>query len=81
MANDYSFDIIKHLGDLTDVKSGYQIQVNIVSYNGARPKIDIRRWNVEEGKPYKGIALTEEEAYDLKNILTAFFKSKEGGNV
>ena len=70
-------EIIKHLGDLSDVRGDYQIKVNLISYNGRRPKIDIRRWNMSSGNAAQGIALSDEEAMDLKNILEIYFREKQ----
>ena len=45
-------------------------EVNIISYNDAPEKVDIRSWNKETGRMYKGIALTYSEARTLKDLLS-----------
>lgn len=41
---------------------GWTKELNIVSWNGAAPKYDIRDWAQDHEKMGKGITLTEEEA-------------------
>ena len=43
--------------------------MNLVSWNGAEPKYDLRDWAPEHEKMGKGITLTEEEAEKLKQLL------------
>ena len=68
MAKDLTFDIEEHLGIISEEKSGYSIQLNKASWSGNPAKIDLRRFN-SEGRPLKGIALTEQEATRLKQLL------------
>ena len=72
------FDIIEHLGDLTYVtKKDKQLQVNLVSKDGRSPEIDIRWWNVSTGGMERGITISEAQAKDLINYLTAYFRRIE----
>ena len=45
-------------------------EVNMVSWNGGEPKVEIRNWNEDHSKCSKGITLTTEEARILGEILT-----------
>ena len=56
MAFDYK--IIKHIATLSESQNESK-QVNVISYNNAKPKIDIRTWY--NGEMRKGITLDEEE--------------------
>lgn len=50
-------------------------EVNVIIFNGGSPKLDIRAWNTKaDGSKtmYKGIAITKEEAQELKQILDNF---------
>lgn len=42
-------------------------EVNMVSWNGNPAKVDIREW--VDGKPRKGITLTDAEAEELYKVL------------
>ena len=63
----FEFKIIKELGSLSE-RGEYTIEVNLISWNGDAPKLDIRKWR-PSGKPGKGIALSDEEKEKLKEIL------------
>lgn len=68
--NDFSFEIVKHCGNLSEPKSsGYTKELNYVSYSGAAPKWDIREWNEDHTKMSKGITLTDEEFKNLRELL------------
>ena len=46
----------------------------VVSWNKADPKYDIRNWHPGREKCGKGITLTEEEASNLMNALKETFE-------
>ncbi|MBR1470669.1 MAG: hypothetical protein IJ600_03390 [Lachnospiraceae bacterium] len=64
----YSYTIEERLGVLSD-DGRYTVEVNMIAHNGARPKLDIRKWDRKEGKMLKGIALNREETEKLEEIL------------
>lgn len=61
-------EIVKEIAVLSKSESGYTKEINLVSWNGAEPKYDIRSWSPNREKCGKGITLTETEA---KNLLAA----------
>ena len=69
MAGDFKYDIVKELGILSENAKGWRKELNLISWNGATPKYDIRDWSPEHEKMGKGITLTEEEMKSLKNLL------------
>lgn len=78
-----SFNIMKHLGVLSEreVSDGtWTKEVNIVSRNGGKPKVDIRDWEkATHERMTRGIALTRDEAVKLSEIElehTNFLKAK-----
>lgn len=66
---DIKFEIIKEIGVLSQSKKGWRKELNLVSWNGAAPKYDLREWDSNHEKMGKGITLTEEEAKILKELL------------
>lgn len=64
----FRFEIVEHLGILSTNSSGWTLQVNLVSYSGRPPKLDIRRFS-PNGRMGKGLALTPEEAAALRGFL------------
>ena len=67
--SDITFEIVEHIGVLSDNAKGWTKELNKVSWNGAAPKYDIREWAPEHEKMGKGVTLTEEEARKLKELL------------
>ena len=68
MAN-ITYEIIKHIGVLSENAKGWTKELNLVSWNNRDPKYDIRDWDLEYEKMSKGITLTEEEIKNLKELL------------
>lgn len=69
---DFSYEIKDKIAILSDEKSSWTKEINLISYNGAEAKIDIRSWQTtEEGgrKMSKGITLTNDEAIKLRDAL------------
>jgi hypothetical protein len=67
---DITFDVVKHFGVLSEEKTGWKKEINLVSWNGRTPKIDIRDWAPGHEKMGKGITLTTEEAKMLIEFLS-----------
>ena len=66
---DIKYEIIKHIGNSPESSSGWTKELNIISWNGGVPKLDIRGWAPKHEKLGKGITLTEEEAEKLARFL------------
>lgn len=60
MANDEAlkFEIVNQLGVISEGKSGWTYEFNLVSWNGAEPKYDIRKWQ-KHTRIGKGVTLTD----------------------
>jgi len=66
---EFTYAIVKSLGQLSTSRSGWNKEVNLVSWNGGQPKLDIRDWAPDHSKMGKGVSLTQEETAILKEIL------------
>lgn len=66
---DFKYEIVEELGVLSENAKGWRKELNLISWNGAAPKYDIRDWSSEHAKMGKGVTLTEEEYEKLKNIF------------
>lgn len=65
---DFRYEIVKFLGviaERTDNNGKWTKEVNLVSWNGRDPKIDIREWNADHSRMSKGLTFTEPEAESL----------------
>ena len=67
---DFKYDIVEHIGVLSENAKGWTKEINLISWNGAAPKYDIRDWAPEHEKMGKGVTLTAEEIQKLKEILS-----------
>ena len=65
----FKFEIIQNIAVLSTEKSGWTKEINLVSYNDAPPKYDIRTWDPKHEKMGKGITLTKEELTQLESVL------------
>ena len=72
---DIQHEIVIEIAVLSKSDSGYTKEVNLVSWNGAKPKYDIRSWSPDREKCGKGITLTEDEAKHLLLALKSQFLS------
>ncbi len=73
-----SWELVDHVGRLSTSQSGWQREVNIVAWNGAAPRLDIRDWNPEHNKMGRGITLNASEVLQLTSLLQQFDPQKAG---
>ena len=66
---DIKYEIIKHIGSLSESSRGWTKELNIISWNGGVPKLDIRDWAPEHEKMGKGISLSASELQALTDML------------
>ena len=70
---DVTFEIVKHIVTLNQ-NGNYSKQVNMVSWNGDAPVLDIRTWNGD--KPLRGVTIKEgAEAERLISGLTKIYSA------
>ena len=67
---DIKFEIIKEIGVLSESSKGWTKELNLVSWNGAEAKYDLRDWAPGHEKMGKGITLTKEEVLRLSELLS-----------
>lgn len=66
---DFKYEIVEHIGTLSESAKGWTKELNKISWNGGEPKYDIRDWAPEHEKMGKGVTLSEEEMVKLKELL------------
>ena len=69
MAADFKYDIVEEIGVLSENAKGWRKEINLISWNGAEPKYDIREWAPDHEKMGKGVTLTKEELETLKKLI------------
>ena len=63
------FEIINQIGVVSTASSGWNLELNRVSWNGRKPKYDLRPWAPDHSKMGKGLTLTDEELKTLAALL------------
>lgn len=71
MADDFSFEIVKNIGIVSEGKGGWNLELNLVSWGGRPAKYDLRSWSPDHQKMGKGSAFSKEELTALKNLLNS----------
>ena len=66
---DFKFDIKKNLGIISENSKGWKREVNVMTWNNKKAKVDIREWDEKHEQMGKGITLNKEELKQLKDIL------------
>lgn len=67
---DIKFEIKENIGTLSESAKGWTKELNLVLWNGAAPKYDLRDWAPEHEKMGKGITLSADEVQELYKLLS-----------
>lgn len=66
---EFTYEITKELGVISENAKGWRKELNLVSWNGREPKFDIREWAPDHEKMGKGVSLTLEEMETLVELF------------
>ncbi len=66
---EFSYEIVKTIGVISEGSGGWTKELNLISWNGKEPKYDIRDWAPDHEKMGKGVTLTKEDAKALRDLL------------
>ena len=71
MAKEFKYEIKEHVGVVAEERGYRTLELNLVSFNDAEPKFDLRRWVNKDGKRTlgKGITMTGEQIRALRDLL------------
>ncbi len=72
---DIKYEIKDELGVLSEGAKGWTKELNLVSWNDAAPKYDLRDWSPDHEKMGKGITLSADEVKALYDILKDIMES------
>ncbi len=74
-----NYRIVRPLGVLSE-KDNVTTELNLISYNNYKPKLDLRKWETkEDGTKFlqRGLTLTDVEAKELKKALDDYLEHIE----
>lgn len=77
--DNFNYKVEKKLGILSE-NGGKTKELNIVSYNNGKPKLDLRQWGEIDGvrTMFKGLTLSDDEGWTLKCLLEEYLEGKTG---
>jgi len=67
-----TFEIKQRIAVLSENDNRYSKQINVISWNGGKPQLDIRMWRVQQDgtqRPLKGIPLTADEVKVMREAI------------
>lgn len=67
--NEITFEILEHIGVIATFPTGWKKEINLVSWNGAAGKYDIREWDPSHERMSRGITLKENEMRILLDLM------------
>ena len=67
--SEFKYEIIKEFGIISEQKGGWSKQLNLISWNDAEPKYDIRDWAPNREKIGRGISLSASELQALTDMF------------
>ena len=78
MSKEFSYEIIEEIGTIgSPTFSGWSTRLNLISWNGGTPKLDIRSWNEDMTRMGKGVTFSKEDAKDLEVLLNSYLGLSE----
>lgn len=67
--DELKYEIINSIGVVSTTTSGWNLELNRVSWNGKEPKYDLRSWSPDHKKMGKGVTMSEDELISLCSLL------------
>lgn len=67
--NNITYEIVEYIGAISSWESGWTRELNLISWNGAKPKYDIREWDEKHDRMSKGITL---HPWEMRNLVDLY---------
>jgi len=64
-----TYEIVMQIGVLSQSRTGWTKEVNLISWNNNPPKYDIRDWSPDHSQLGRGVTLSREELLALRDLL------------
>ena len=74
---DIRFEIVERIDVLERHENGWSRELNVVSWNGGEPKLDIREWSRDHERMTRGITLSEEQGRKLSDALNKRYANRD----
>ena len=73
---EFKYEIVEHLGAAC-VGNTMTIELNLVSWGGRKPTLDLRKWDEDHERMSKGFTLTKAEVEALRDMLNGLCEEEE----
>ncbi len=70
--DDIKYEIVMQIGVISQARSGWTKELNLISWGGRDPKYDIRDWSPGHQKMGRGVTLSREELLALRDLLNSW---------
>ena len=67
--DDIRCEIVMQIGVISQARSGWTKELNLVSWDGRPPKYDIRDWSPDHSQMGRGVTLSREELLALRDLM------------
>ena len=75
---EFTFEIREFIGALDAANdNGWRRELNLVSWNGGAPKLDIREWSADHTRMSRGITMTEEQGIKVAQLIAQRAREKQ----
>lgn len=64
-----SYQIVEQIGVISTYSTGWNKELNLVSWNGGQPKYDIRDWDPDHEHMSRGVTLHEKEMRQIFDLM------------
>ena len=81
MLSSFSFNIEKTLFSTPADRDGWNLELNLISWNGRKATYDIRKWKEDHSAMLKGVSLSEDETILLFQKASEILKAITGEDV
>lgn len=73
MAREFKYEIKEHVGVVAEERGYRTLELNLVSFNDAEPRYDLRRWMSKDDVRTmgKGVTMTGEQIRALRDLLNS----------
>jgi hypothetical protein len=75
--SEVTYEVVKKFGTISVNKDGWTKELNLVSWNGFKPKYDLREWSPDHTQMGKGLTFTQREIEDLADLLNVSLDQDE----
>lgn len=69
--SDLKYEIIQTMEVLSTGSRGWQREINLVSWNGRKAKLDVRDWSPDHQRMGKGLTFSREELKKLVEFISS----------